>query len=122
MLWALLALLIPLSAGATNLDLVGGKYHVVGNNPIYGKYTGTVNVSRNGSSYYFYWNYVGVASYEGNGSVSGSNQITVEWGLPGQAKLGSVVYSVESDGLLKGAVRMYSNPAYRGTETLTPGG
>ena len=122
MLWALLVLILPFSAGATNLDLVGGKYRVVGNNPIYGKYAGTVNVSRNGSSYYFYWNYVGIASYEGNGSVSGNNQITILWGLPGQVKLGTVVYSVGSDGVLKGVVRMYSDPTYRGTETLTPGG
>jgi len=121
MFWMLWVVIFPLSAQASNLELVGGKYRVVGNNPIYGKYVGTVTVSQKGSSYYFYWNYVGVASYEGNGSVSGNNQITVQWGLPGQAKLGTVVYSVGSDGRLKGVVRMYSNPAYLGNETLTPG-
>jgi hypothetical protein len=122
MLLAVFTLFLPLSAKAANVDLVGGKYRVVGNNPIYGKYAGTVTVSRTGSTYYFYWTYVGIASYEGNGYMSGNNQITVQWGLPGQAKLGSIVYNVSSDGVLTGAVRMYSNPAYRGSETLYPGG
>lgn len=106
--------------GKSHLDLVGGSYRVNGLNPIYGKFSGTANVRRDGSSFHFFWHYQGIADYDGDGMASGTNRITVEWGVPDQPRLGKVVYTVSSDGSLKGAVTMFSNPSYKGNETLTP--
>ena len=113
-------LTLPHSGQSRPLDQVGGKYRVIGNNPIYGSFSGTVQIAHHGSSFDFDWNYDKVGAYEGTGHASGKTQIAVEWGLPGQAKAGTVTYTVESNGVLKGDVRMYANAAYRGTETLTP--
>jgi hypothetical protein len=85
-----------------------GSYAVAGQNPNGTRYSGAVDIVRQGNSYHFDWR-VGRTAYRGSGTLDG-NVLTVNWG-------GStpVVYSVGSDGILRGLW-----DAGRGAEVLSP--
>jgi hypothetical protein len=85
-----------------------GSYAVAGQNPNGTRYSGAVDIVRQGNSYQFDWR-VGQTAYRGSGTLDG-NVLTVNWG-------GStpVVYSVGSDGILRGLW-----DAGRGAEVLSP--
>jgi hypothetical protein len=85
-----------------------GSYAVAGQNPNGTRYSGAVDIVRQGNTYQFDWR-VGRTAYKGSGTLDG-NVLTVNWG-------GStpVVYSVGSDGILRGLW-----DAGRGAEVLSP--
>lgn len=85
-----------------------GSYAVAGQNPSGTRYSGAVEISRQGNRYQLDWR-VGRSSYRGTGTLDG-NVLTVNWG-----GATPVVYSLSGDGILRG---LWS--AGRGVEVLTP--
>jgi len=85
-----------------------GSYAVAGQNPNGKRYSGAVDIVRQGNTYQFDWR-VGRTTYRGSGTLDG-NVLIVNWG-------GStpVVYSVGSDGILRGLW-----DAGYGAEVLSP--
>lgn len=112
----IMAALFALSALAAQAA-VGGKYTVDGTNPGgKGQYKGTLTITPHGELYRLQWT-VG-ASYSGIGILK-DNALAVGWGDPGKANHNVVVYTVQSDGTLKGLWATADGNA-TGTETATP--
>ena len=96
---------------------IAGTYRVNGTNPGSGSaYKGTATILQSGDSYRMHWQ-VGT-SYDGIGKFDGKT-LTVEWGTATQ-NVGTVTYTLQADGSLKGTWFTASNPKSLGTETLTP--
>ncbi len=96
---------------------IGGGYLVTGTNPgNTGRYRGIATIVKEGDKYRVHWQ-VGT-SYDGIGSLNG-NTLTVEWGTATQ-HVGTVTYTVQADGTLKGTWFVAKDPKNLGTETLVP--
>ncbi|GEM_PF-2397368 len=102
---------------SNNPSLVG-TYHVRGTNPGgRSNYHGTATLSSSEKDVYkIHWQ-VGTV-YDGEGKLEG-NTLNVKWGTP-TAPVGTVVYTLEAGGILKGVWYTNSNPNALGSEILTP--
>lgn len=72
-----------------------GFYDVAGLNPSGTRYSGRVNIAREGNRYRLEWR-VGSSTYRGTGTLNG-NVLVVDWGASTP-----VIYALSSDGTLKG--------------------
>jgi hypothetical protein len=96
---------------------IAGSYWVQGTNPGgKGAYKGIATIVKAGDSYRMHWE-VGTI-YEGIGKLNG-NVFTVEWGTI-KENVGTVTYTLQTDGSLKGTWFVAKNPSDLGTETLNP--
>ncbi len=96
-----------------------GDYSVRGTNPGgRSNYKGSVNITagEEPNAYKIHWQ-VGTI-YEGIGKLEG-NSLNVKWGTP-TAPVGTVIYTLEPGGVLKGIWYTNKNPNALGSEILTP--
>ena len=101
-----LALYARAASGA--IDAPEGSYSVNGRNADGSRYSGAVNIARQGDRYRFNWQ-VGTASYQGVGALDG-NVMIVNWGAQTP-----VIYALGADGVLRGLW-----DAGKAEEILTP--
>ncbi len=113
-----LAPTVPPAASPSAGDLkIEGTYSVQGTNPGgRGSYRGRATIAKEGNQYRVHWS-VGTV-YDGVGTLKG-NVFAVEWG-DRNTHLGTVTYTVEPSGVMKGTWFVDKNPSLLGTETLTP--
>ncbi|MFO1519645.1 MAG: fibronectin-binding protein [bacterium] len=103
----------PAAAQSANIE---GTYGVLGTNPKNaGSYRGTATIVKSGDVYRVHWQVGSV--YDGVGKLNG-NTFAVEWGNQSQ-NVGTVTYTVQPDGNMKGTWFVAKNPNDLGTETLT---
>jgi len=113
----LLSLFLLGVAQAQTPPNLAGTYSVAGTNPgNTGSYTGMATIAKDGEKYKMHWQ-VGT-TYDGVGTLSG-NTFTAEWGTD-KAHVGTVTYTLQKDGSLKGTWYDARDPKNLGTETLTP--
>ena len=119
---ALIALVILISSGMVGIAHaqtanIAGTYLVAGTNPgNTGSYKGIATIVKSGDTYRIHWE-VGT-TYDGIGKLTG-NTFSVEWGTA-KENVGTVTYTVQPDGSLKGTWFVAKNPSVLGTEILTP--
>lgn len=102
-----------------NATSLVGDYAVRGTNPGgRSNYSGSANISAGDetNTYKIHWR-VGTI-YDGIGKLEG-NSLNVKWGTP-TAPVGTVIYTLEPGGVLKGVWYTNSNPNALGSEILTP--
>lgn len=105
------------SAQAQNAANIAGTYRVMGTNPGSGsQYQGTATIVKDADKYRIHWN-VGTV-YDGVGTLKGDT-LTVEWGTA-TSHVGTVTYTLQKDGVLKGTWYDAKDPKTLGTENLTP--
>jgi len=96
---------------------IAGTYLVSGTNPgNTGNYKGIATIVKSGETYRIHWE-VGT-TYDGIGKLNG-NTFSVEWGTA-KENVGTVTYTLQPDGSLKGTWFVAKNPSVLGTELLTP--
>ena len=114
MLWSAGVIGVNEAQAQTNL---AGTYWVQGTNPGgRGAYKGVATIVKAGDTYRVHWE-VGTV-YEGIGKLNG-NTFAVEWGTT-KENVGTVTYTLQPDGTLKGTWFVAKNPSSLGTEILTP--
>jgi eukaryotic-like serine/threonine-protein kinase len=94
---------------------IAGSYTVEGSNPNGSQYSGTAVIKQSGSSYAMTWN-IANQKFSGSGTLSGKT-LTINWKGSGSnaGQGGTVVYTLVSNGVLKG---VWANGS--GAETLSP--
>ncbi len=115
----LLAIVLVLVSTGTVLAEanIAGTYWVTGTNPGSGSaYKGVATILKSGDSYRMHWE-VGT-TYDGVGKFDGKI-LQIAWGTATE-NVGTVTYTLQADGSLKGTWFTASNPKSLGTETLRP--
>lgn len=96
---------------------ISGTYWAAGTNPGgQGQYKGIATIVKAGDVYRVHWE-VGTV-YDGVGKLI-DKTFAVDWGTA-TSNVGTVTYTLQPDGSLKGTWSTAKNPSLLGTEILTP--
>lgn len=109
----------PVVITNTPTSSIVGDYSVRGTNPGgRSNYSGSANITAGDelNTYKIHWR-VGTI-YDGVGKLEG-NSFNVKWGTP-TAPVGTVIYTLEPGGILKGVWYTHDKPNLLGSEILTP--